>query len=498
MSTATTPTRTRGRRIVLILAALVAVIALIAAGGTVAYAKQFTGKALPGTTVMGVDVAGKNEEQIARLLADRGTGVTVTVDTDGAAREVSLEDLGIRLDPAASAKNAVSGSSSFVDTVAAALSGERPVAPVLSFDPNRAESFAKSLVPADQVAAVDASLAYDESAREFTVTPARNGTGVNPAEFVAELEKHAPELTDFTVKQEFSPITPVLTTQKAEAAQAKANALLQNPMSVKGPNGQKFTVTKADRSRLITVKPTAAGDDFEVSVNKSEAEAYVKAMTKDIDVAPKNGVEGVMEDGSTKMLTQKVDGLKVTNADAVAAEFAAALAEGKEFSAEFETETVTAEVKKTEIKKDDSSDKKTGLPATAPEEATTGGKWIDINLTNKTITAYQGDQVVYGPIKMVDGKPEYETVTGTYETYLRYDKQDMTNEPRYPKGHPKHYYTKDVPYVQYFHRGYAIHGAPWRSSFGFSGSHGCVNLPVADAKWFYDWAPMGTTVSSHY
>ncbi|MBV7432574.1 L,D-transpeptidase, partial [Dermabacteraceae bacterium TAE3-ERU5] len=54
--------------------------------------------------------------------------------------------------------------------------------------------------------------------------------------------------------------------------------------------------------------------------------------------------------------------------------------------------------------------------------------------------------------------------------------------------------------VAYWHRGYAFPGAPWRGCLGYSGeqgSHGCVNLPVSEAKWIYDWAPIGTPVVSH-
>ena len=50
--------------------------------------------------------------------------------------------------------------------------------------------------------------------------------------------------------------------------------------------------------------------------------------------------------------------------------------------------------------------------------------------------------------------------------------------------------------MQYFHRGYAFHGAPWRSSSG-TRSHGCINLPVSDAKWLYDWASIGTKTVVH-
>ena len=44
------------------------------------------------------------------------------------------------------------------------------------------------------------------------------------------------------------------------------------------------------------------------------------------------------------------------------------------------------------------------------------------------------------------------------------------------------YSIEDVPFVMYFHRSYAVHGAFWHSNFGVQMSHGCVNLAPIDAK----------------
>src|SRR5699024_10600102 len=81
----------------------------------------------------------------------------------------------------------------------------------------------------------------------------------------------------------------------------------------------------------------------------------------------------------------------------------------------------------------------------APPAETRSEKWIDVGLSAKTVPAYVGDTPVWGPRPMVDGKPGNETVTGTYEIYLRYEKQDMTNEATYPEGPEKHYSNPDVP-----------------------------------------------------
>jgi hypothetical protein len=40
----------------------------------------------------------------------------------------------------------------------------------------------------------------------------------------------------------------------------------------------------------------------------------------------------------------------------------------------------------------------------------------------------------------------------------------------------------------YFYGAYSIHGAYWHNDFGRPRSHGCVNVPIADAKWLFEWA----------
>ena len=95
---------------------------------------------------------------------------------------------------------------------------------------------------------------------------------------------------------------------------------------------------------------------------------------------------------------------------------------------------------------------------------------------------------------IVDGAPETPTATGTFYTFWKLETQTMRG--RNTDG--SEYIQEDVPWVMYFFADFAVHGSYWRSSFGYSGSHGCVNVPVADAAWLYAWAPLGTRVEVHY
>ena len=128
-------------------------------------------------------------------------------------------------------------------------------------------------------------------------------------------------------------------------------------------------------------------------------------------------------------------------------------------------------------------------------QAKAGEKWVDVNLTDSTPTAYEGQKVVYGPILINHGGVGHETVTGTYKIYLRYQAQDMGCTPEWP------YCERGVPWVSYWHDSYALHGAPWVKEFGIGtdeSSHGCINIPVPDAQAIWQWSEIGTTVVTHY
>lgn len=122
-----------------------------------------------------------------------------------------------------------------------------------------------------------------------------------------------------------------------------------------------------------------------------------------------------------------------------------------------------------------------------------GERWIDVNLSTYMMTAYEGGTAVMSSY-LVDGAPATPTVTGTFYIYWKLPSQTMRG--RNPDG--SEWVTEDVPWVMYFYADYALHGAYWRSSFGYSGSRGCVNLPVSTAAWLYDWAGYGTRVEVHY
>lgn len=117
-----------------------------------------------------------------------------------------------------------------------------------------------------------------------------------------------------------------------------------------------------------------------------------------------------------------------------------------------------------------------------------GVRWIDVDLTNQMVYAYEGD-VIVNSFLVSTGTWRTPTVTGQYKIYVKYRSAKMSGPG---------YYLPNVPYIMYFYKGYGLHGTYWHNNFGTPMSHGCVNLRTEDAEWLFNWASVGTLVNVHY
>jgi hypothetical protein len=132
-------------------------------------------------------------------------------------------------------------------------------------------------------------------------------------------------------------------------------------------------------------------------------------------------------------------------------------------------------------------------PPPVPDEYPWEGKWIDVHLTQQLMVAYEGRTPVR-TVVVTTGMPDWETPTGWYTISNRVENETMTSGAI---GAEYFYKLEDVLYTQYFtDRGHALHYAWWRTpeTIGRPGSHGCLNLLLEDAEFFWNWADYGTAV----
>lgn len=111
-----------------------------------------------------------------------------------------------------------------------------------------------------------------------------------------------------------------------------------------------------------------------------------------------------------------------------------------------------------------------------------GEKVIEIDLNNQKLYAKEGNIIVY-EFPISSGLPWTPTVTGEFRIWIKLKYTRMRGGCEINDC----YDLPNVPYTQYFYRGYGIHGAYWHNDFGRPRSHGCINLRIPDAEKLYYW-----------
>jgi len=139
-------------------------------------------------------------------------------------------------------------------------------------------------------------------------------------------------------------------------------------------------------------------------------------------------------------------------------------------------------------------------PASPPAQIRPGERWIDVDLENQIVTAYEGDRPVFATLTST-GKgregSEQATPRGEFRIWVKLRSSDMDNLENEEAN--RYYAIQDVPWVMYFEKGYGLHGTFWHRSFGRIQSHGCVNLAPLDAQRLFYWTsprlPAGWTAA---
>jgi lipoprotein-anchoring transpeptidase ErfK/SrfK len=124
-------------------------------------------------------------------------------------------------------------------------------------------------------------------------------------------------------------------------------------------------------------------------------------------------------------------------------------------------------------------------------EGVQDNRWISIDLFEQTLAVYDQGELVYATMTAT-GLPGWWTQPGVFQVYSKLTKGDMSGS--FAADRSDYYYLQDVPWVLYFDKSRAIHGAYWHNGYGYPRSHGCVNLSPLDAHWIFNWAEEGTWV----
>jgi len=112
-------------------------------------------------------------------------------------------------------------------------------------------------------------------------------------------------------------------------------------------------------------------------------------------------------------------------------------------------------------------------------------KYLHVDLRTQLVTAFEGDAMVLSQ-HCSSGAKGTRTPIGEFKTYHKGPTVHMSNEG---DAESNIYDLPGVPWVSFFTgTGVAFHGTYWHNDYGRPRSHGCVNLPMAAAKFVYRWS----------
>lgn len=127
------------------------------------------------------------------------------------------------------------------------------------------------------------------------------------------------------------------------------------------------------------------------------------------------------------------------------------------------------------------SELRVAQPAARPDGIAADERWIDVDLDEQVLIAYQGDRPVYAT--MVSGGRGRSTPTGIH----RIREKRAVARLKSPDVARGRWDVSDVPFALTFRRHYAIHVAYWHDGFGKPRSQGCVNVAPRDGRFLFEW-----------
>lgn len=429
------------------------------------FAVLVNGRVLPGTSAGGaalgfatIDDARSTIEQTLRTYESQPLSLTL----DGIPATGTLAQFGLSIDhertlAALEKRSFTWGVDNPLFAGANALHPDS-VRAVVTIDKNVAEKAVAALTSAKTTAAIDAVFSVPDGVA--TVSPERSGFGFDVSLVEAQLVHHVAALDATALTLTSQTIAPGVTAALLEPARVQAAAFVAEPIVLKAAS-KTLRIKAKELGTWVMVDPTTHA----LAANTDGIKATVKRFAQQVDTksSPK-----IMVAGTSYVIDPGSDNTGIDQVAALAALTPLVTAAAPLRAVELAVTSVPAPVKEVGS---------TGAPSTG------SGKEIVVVLSEQRLYAWEDGTLA--KTFLISSGSTYPTYPGTFAVYNKIKDHTMAG-PGYNLPH--------VPDSMYFDGPRAVHGAYWHHNFGHPMSHGCINEPLPEALWLYNWTPVGTTV----
>ena len=441
----------------------------------------FSSRFLPHTTLGTHDISLRPDAEVVQLLQGDVENYAIEVTGDGFSYRALGADLGASIDAegvVAAVHRALPAwkwpyyllqpsldASDLMDVSFKRGTYEQPLAQAI-------DEFNKTAEPPQ-----NATIAYDEKAKKFTVKKEVAGTQIDPAftmeafaEAIAHLNPKLAITDEFLVQPAVRSDDEKLV-ESAKLASGMTSAdlnLIMNGSAVR-------RITGADLSQFVSID-----DKLDVAFDEAAMDAWCEEVADAFNTV---GTERTYTRPDGKVVTVKggVYGWEIDK-DALKNSLIEGIKAGEKADVEvpFLTEAATF---------------------TAPGEPDWGKRYIDVDISEQHVRFYDAAGQLFWEADCITGTPDgrHNTVQGVWKLN---DKESPSLLKGYENG-KKIYETKVTFWMPFEGNSIGFHDATWQPGFGGSmyangyGSHGCVNLSYQAAEELYGLIQEGDVVIVH-
>jgi hypothetical protein len=516
----------------------------------------------PGTYLAGQDVGGftRDEARQAGQKIYDGIVMNLTLQNDSGvasapaiAKTLSADDVGISFDADATARTTMDAASDewFVVRVNPLIRKDIGLS-LLAYNDvitEKIEEYFNDAVFASKLP----KLKYSKDDKTFVMTPGVVGTALDTARFIEEMQAGALRAGESEYSVHLIPVEPRISDSAAAEAKAIAERAIKAKISFEKDGKVAYKAGTNSKASWITFTANESGGKYDVGVDddkvmkflrntasaklvekplpelivreidmeSAEKEAKKKAKKEEDDKKAKEASEeqedareaDVKSKASEPNDEEEPSSDKEEDADASddeeetldaadveivepAPKEARVVRKGEEGLAIADRAELAGQIEESMLAGEDIklTPKYEAIPYETEEIGPDFGKWIETNLTQQKTWLWDGNKKLK-TYTVSTGKNVTPTITGAYAIYMKRDHHDMKG---YDPVKKKKYVQPDVRYISYFEGAYAYHAAYWHNAFGTQVSHGCINMKTAEAKYLYEWAPVGTVCIIHY
>jgi lipoprotein-anchoring transpeptidase ErfK/SrfK len=370
---------------------------------------------------------------------------------------VTMRQLGVSFDARASAVNVTAKTQvTSADQVISHIRGGSAEA-VPTLDRSALQLALGDVMSAHTIAPQDAMLSIVDG--NVTTTPEKTGQTYTLESVALSILQHAQHLGQGSIVLKPSETTAAVTIADLVMHQKQAEAILAEPL-VLTAGEHTFTIEPREVGTWLTFSPSTGW-----SLNQQLVASSLSALAQKVDVAPTPervvaGTDAVVADGKAGFGIDREQASQIISA--------ALMQTPPARSASLTLAKLTAPREET---------------SSAAAPSSNSGKEIVVVLSEQRLYAWNSGHL--DKSFLISSGLTFPTPVGTFAVYNKIKDHVMAGAD---------YYLPHVPDSMYFTGSYALHGAYWHNNFGNPMSHGCINEPLAEATWLFDWTPVGTTV----